>query len=87
MLVLTEVDVYSVYGCAFCLRVFMAAKRHHDYSNSYSFFFFFKDLFYVYEHTVAVFRHTRKGHPIIFQMVVSHHVVAGNWTQDLWKSR
>jgi hypothetical protein len=20
------------------------------------------------------------------QMVVSHHVVAGNWTQDLWKS-
>jgi hypothetical protein len=20
------------------------------------------------------------------QMVVRHHVVAGNWTQDLWKS-
>jgi hypothetical protein len=34
---------------------------------------FFKKiyLFYVYEYTVAV------------QMVVSHHVVAGNWTQDL----
>jgi hypothetical protein len=24
------------------------------------------------------------GFPL--QMVVSHHVVAGNWTQDLWKS-
>jgi hypothetical protein len=23
---------------------------------------------------------------ILLQMVVSHHVVAGNWTQDLWKS-
>jgi hypothetical protein len=35
-------------------------------------------LFYVYEYTVAVFRHTRKGHRIPLQMVVSHHVVAGN---------
>jgi hypothetical protein len=37
-----------------------------------------KDLFYVYEHTIAVFRHTRRGHRISLQMVVSHHVVAGN---------
>ena len=50
------------------------------------FLFFFKDLFYVYKYTVAVFRHTRRGHQIPLQMVVSHHVVAGNWTQDLWKS-
>jgi hypothetical protein len=35
-------------------------------------------LFYVYEHTVTVFRHTRRGHQIPLQMVESHHVVAGN---------
>ena len=27
-----------------------------------------------------------EGINIPLQMVVSHHVVAGNWTQDLWKS-
>jgi hypothetical protein len=38
-----------------------------------------KDLFiYLNEYTVAVFRHTRRGHQIPLQMVVSHHVVAGN---------
>jgi hypothetical protein len=43
------------------------------------FFFFFKDLlFHVCEYTVAVFRHIRKGHQISLQMVLSHHVVAGN---------
>jgi uncharacterized membrane protein YgaE (UPF0421/DUF939 family) len=46
------------------------------------FFFLFKDLFlfYVCKYTiaVAVFRHTRRGHRIPLQMVVSHHVVAGN---------
>ena len=36
-------------------------------------------------YAVAVFRHTRRGHQISLQMVVSHHVVAGIWTQDLWK--
>jgi hypothetical protein len=40
--------------------------------------FFFKDLFYLYEYTVALFRHTRRGHQIPLQVVVSHHVVAGN---------
>jgi hypothetical protein len=30
------------------------------------------------EYTVAVFRHTRRGHQIPLQMVVSHHVVAEN---------
>jgi hypothetical protein len=43
-------------------------------------------IFIVYEYNVAVFRHTRRRHKILLQMVVSHHVVAGNWTQDLWKS-
>jgi hypothetical protein len=33
---------------------------------------------YLYEYTVAVFRHTRIGHLIPLQMVVNHHVVAGN---------
>jgi hypothetical protein len=33
---------------------------------------------YLYEYTVAVFRHSRRGHQILLQMVVSHHVVAGN---------
>jgi hypothetical protein len=37
-----------------------------------------KNLFHVHELTVALFRHTRKGHWILLQMVVSHHVVTGN---------
>jgi hypothetical protein len=40
--------------------------------------FLFKDLFYVCEYTVAVFRLTRRGHHILLQMIVSHHVVAEN---------
>jgi len=41
---------------------------------------FFKDLFiyYICKYTVAVFRHPRRGHRTPLQMVVSHHVVAGN---------
>jgi hypothetical protein len=38
---------------------------------------FLKYLFYIYEYTVAVFKHTRRGRPISLQMVVRHHVVAG----------
>jgi hypothetical protein len=33
---------------------------------------------HLYEYTVAVFRHTRKGHQISLQMIVSHHVLAKN---------
>jgi len=41
-------------------------------------FIFFKDLFIVIcKYIVAVFRHTRRGHPISLWIVVSHHVVAG----------
>jgi len=51
-------------------------------------FFFFRFIysFITYKYTVAVFRYTGRGNRISLQMVVSHHVVAGNWTQDLWKS-
>jgi len=34
-------------------------------------------LLIIYKYIVAVFRHTRRGHQISLQMVVSHHVVAG----------
>jgi hypothetical protein len=34
--------------------------------------------FIYYEHTVTDFRHTIGGHQFLLQMVVSHHVVAGN---------
>ncbi|EDL87920.1 rCG37603 [Rattus norvegicus] len=44
-----------------------------------AFFIFFKVYsFIIYKYTVAVFRYTRRGHQISLQMVVSHHVVAGN---------
>jgi hypothetical protein len=48
-------------------------------------FLFFKKiyLFIICKYTVAVFRHTRRGHQILLQMAVSHHVVAGIWTQPL----
>jgi hypothetical protein len=40
-------------------------------------FVFVKDLFYLYEYTVAFFTHSRRGHQISLWMVVSHHVVVG----------
>jgi hypothetical protein len=50
------------------------------------FFFFFIFLkiylFYVYKYTVTVFGHTRRGHQLSLQMVVSHHVVAGNCNSE-----
>jgi hypothetical protein len=48
--------------------------------------FLWRYLFIICKYTVAVFRHTRRGHQISLQMVVSHHVVAGIWTQNLRKS-
>jgi hypothetical protein len=35
-------------------------------------------LFVLYEYTVTFFKHPRRGHQSLLQMVVSHHVVAGN---------
>jgi hypothetical protein len=51
--------------------------------SSKDFIYLFIYSFIVYEHTV--FRYPRRGHWIPLQMVVSHHVVAGNWTQEFWK--
>jgi hypothetical protein len=47
-----------------------------------AFFFFLAALapvylFIIYKYNVAVLRHSRRGHQISLQMVVSHHVVAG----------
>jgi hypothetical protein len=38
------------------------------------------------KYTIAVFRCTRKGHQISFQVVVSYHVVARIWAQHLQNS-
>jgi hypothetical protein len=43
-------------------------------------------LFIICKYIVAVLRHSRRGHQISLWMVVSHHVVAGTWTWDLWKN-
>jgi hypothetical protein len=48
----------------------------HNVVNFY--FKHFKKIFIIYKYTVAVFIHTRRGHQISLQMVVRHHVVAGN---------
>jgi hypothetical protein len=56
---------------------------HHIF---FTHFFFLKDLFIIIDkHTVVVFRLTRRRHQILW-VAVSHHVVAGIWTQDLRKS-
>jgi hypothetical protein len=49
----------------------------------FNIFFWRFYLFYVCEYTAALFRHTSRRHRIPLQMVVNHHVVSGNWTQDL----
>jgi hypothetical protein len=64
-------------------------KRLHllEWTNELFFFFLKIYLFIIIcKYTVAVFRHSRRGRQILLQMVVSHHVVAGIWTLDLWKS-
>jgi hypothetical protein len=46
-----------------------------------------KDLFIIIlKYTIAYFRCTRRRRQISLRVVVSHHVVARIWTQDLWKS-
>jgi hypothetical protein len=43
------------------------------------FFFYIKIYIFtiISKYTVAIFRHTRRGHQISLRMVVSHHVVPG----------
>jgi hypothetical protein len=50
--------------------------------------FFFQKiyLFIICKYTVAVLRHSRRGHQISLRVVMSHHVVAGIWTSNLRKS-
>jgi hypothetical protein len=40
-------------------------------------FFSLRFIYFIYEYTVVI-RHTKRGHQIPLQMVVSHHVGAGN---------
>ena len=75
--------------CVVCMQVLVHVRAEFQVMSSaislstfiflrQIFLFFFKIyLFYLYEYTIAV-RHTRRGHQIPLQMVVSHHVVAGN---------
>jgi hypothetical protein len=42
------------------------------------FFFFLRFIYFIYMSTDTIFRYTRRGQQIPLQMVVSHHVVAGN---------
>jgi len=49
-----------------------------------AFFFFFLNIYFIYY--IWVHCSCLQIHQISLQMVVSHHVVAGNWTHDLWKS-
>jgi hypothetical protein len=50
-----------------------------DHSQKDSLSLFFN----VCEHTVTFFGHSRRGHRIPLQMVVSHHVVAANQEPSL----
>jgi hypothetical protein len=56
-------------------------------SLKYVFFSFFQFIYLlICKYTVPDFRHSRKGSQISLRMVVNHHMVAGIWTHDLWKS-
>jgi hypothetical protein len=74
-----------VWRFKWCFLIFLALYNLNHLPTSCCINFLKIYLFYVYEYTVTVFRHTRR-YRIPLQMVVSYHVVAGNWTRDLWKS-
>jgi hypothetical protein len=62
LLILASLDLSLVCVCLFVLFCLFVFKIY---------------LFIICKYTVAVFRHSRRGHQIPLQMVVSHHVVAG----------
>jgi hypothetical protein len=64
-------DTHSV-GTLWKVKVFYLSS-----SCFLSFLFFFKDLFYLYDYTIIVSRHSSRRLPSL-QMVVSHYVVVGN---------
>ena len=68
-----------------CIQAKKKKSTENKNKNKYTFlkkqsFFLFKIiyLFYVYEHTVAVFRHTRRGHLDPITNGYELHMVAGN---------
>jgi len=83
-----EVDAASVLGLGItpsCLfqsaSVNKCKKQTKIYIHELVFPFFFKFINVMYVSTlstVTAFRHTRRRHQILLQMVVSHHVGAGN---------
>ena len=59
---------------------------HEEPTNILSILFFifsFGFIYFIYMSTLSLSSDTRRGHLIPLQMDVSHHVIAGNWTQDL----
>jgi hypothetical protein len=76
LFILTLKTCCSIKLCSFIHRISL------NLSGAFmSFFFFLTDLFiFVSKYTVAVFRHTRRGHQISLWVIVSYHVVAGIWT-------
>ena len=62
-----------------------SSARATDTEGGRNVIFFKIYLFIICKYTLAVFRHWRRRSQILLQMVVSHHVFAGIWTQDLWR--
>jgi hypothetical protein len=64
----------------FYLIRYLSGKKIKNILLFYFFFLIFIYLFiylFICKYTVAVFRHSRRGHQILLQVVVSHHVVGG----------
>jgi hypothetical protein len=76
---------FFLHGPLASLELTMPSPRPSPSPNPWLFIYLFIYLF-ICKYTVADFRHSRKGRQISLQMVVSHHMVAGIWTHDLWKS-
>ena len=56
-------------------------------NNFFNFLFKKRFIYLIYRvFCLHIYLHARRGHQTSLQMVVSHHVVAGNWTQSLWKN-
>jgi hypothetical protein len=62
----------------FLLEKYIGQKTRDNLKALVFIFYFFKTyLFIIFKYTVAVLRHSGRGHQISLQMAVSHHVVAG----------
>jgi hypothetical protein len=65
---------------------FLSPSLNSIFLSFFSFFLLFLKIYLLLYISVAVLRCTRRGRQILLWVVVSHHVVAGIWTQDLGKS-